>query len=234
MKPVVVCDFDGTITRVDVTDLILAQFAHPSWRDVEQEWIRGSIGSRECLERQMALVETSTQELNALIDSVPIDPHFVKFHRSLSRRAYPFYIVTDGFDLVVRRVLKRAGLNGSLRNGTHLYANSLRIEGRRLKTLYAYPNSPCEHGCATCKAAIIRRLKREGNSIVFIGDGLSDRFAVEEADQVFAKRALFAHCQEKGIACRPFETFAEVESALEDSDVAALPKRRRKAAQAAP
>jgi 2-hydroxy-3-keto-5-methylthiopentenyl-1-phosphate phosphatase len=44
---------------------------------------------------------------------------------------------------------------------------------------------------------------------------MSDRFAVEEADVVFAKRHLLAHCRESGIACHPFETFREVQATLE-------------------
>ena len=56
MSPVVFCDFDGTITQLDVTDQILTQLAHPSWREIEQEWMLGLIGSRECLERQIALL----------------------------------------------------------------------------------------------------------------------------------------------------------------------------------
>ena len=35
--PIVFCDFDGTITQLDVTDQILSQLAHPSWREIEQQ-----------------------------------------------------------------------------------------------------------------------------------------------------------------------------------------------------
>ena len=43
LSPIVFCDFDGTITQVDVTDQILDQFAHPSWREIEQEWVLGRL-----------------------------------------------------------------------------------------------------------------------------------------------------------------------------------------------
>ncbi len=214
-KPVILCDFDGTITQLDVTDQILSELAHPSWREVEQEWTRGQIGSRECLERQMALVESSVEGLNALVDSVPIDPGFRRFYRFVRKRGLDFYVVSDGFDYVIRRVLKKAGMNGHLRNGTHLFASSLRVAGRRLVTSFPHSVEPCEHGCATCKAAIARRLGRDGRPVIFIGDGLSDRFAVEEADLVFARRPLEAYCLKHHIACRTFETFAEIQTALE-------------------
>ncbi len=223
--PVVVSDFDGTITQLDVTDQILAQLAHPSWRDVEREWALGTIGSRECLERQIALVEASAQELNAVIDTIDLDPHFSAFHRFTRRKHLPFYIASDGFDYVIRRLLKRNGLRGLFRNGSRLFASALRVEGRRLLLSFEYSKKPCVHGCATCKAALLRRLGEKRQPVVFIGDGMSDRFAVEAADVVFAKRQLLAYCREQGIACRAFETFKDIESGLEEL-LAPAPVRR--------
>lgn len=214
---IVFCDFDGTITREDVTDQILTQLAHPSWREIEQEWVRGAIGSRECMERQMALVETTASDLHALIDAIPLDPHFAAFYRFTQKRHMEFYVVSDGFDYVIRRVLKRSGVNGPLRNGTHLFASALRVEGRRLVPSFPHSETPCEHGCATCKPAVMRRFRDGHRPVVFVGDGLSDRFALEEADLIFAKRQLLAYCREHGVACQPFETFAEVQAELEKS-----------------
>jgi 2,3-diketo-5-methylthio-1-phosphopentane phosphatase len=208
------CDFDGTITQVDVTDEILTQLANPSWREIEQEWACGSIGSRECLKRQLALVDASAEELDALIDAIPVDPSFSRFLQWTEESGLPFYVVSDGFDYVVRRVLKRAGVNGQLRNGTHLFASSLEVEGRRVKISFPHTEKGCAHGCATCKAEIMRRLGRGRHPVIFAGDGLSDRFAVEEADLVFAKHQLLVHCRKQRIACRPFETFADIQASL--------------------
>lgn len=214
-KLVVFCDFDGTITQADVTDCILEELADPSWREVEADWVRGLMGSRECLERQMALVRASAKELNALIDAIPLDPGFASFYRFTEKQDLPFYILSDGFDYVVRRVLRRAGVDGELRNGKHLFTSAMRVEGSRVRVSFPHAASVCEHGCATCKAAIIRRIGRGHQPIIFIGDGLSDRFAVEESDAIFAKKQLFLYCRKKEITCRPFETFREIETALD-------------------
>jgi 2,3-diketo-5-methylthio-1-phosphopentane phosphatase len=213
-SPIVFTDFDGTVTQLDVTDEILAQLAHPSWREIEQEWTRGLIGSRECLERQIALVDASADELHALIDAVPIDPTFAAFYRFARKRGIPLYVLSEGFDYWIERILKRAGVNGPVRNGTHMFSSALRLEGRRLIPSFPHSAQPCEHGCATCKATLIRRLGKGNYPVIFVGDGLSDRFAVDEADVVFAKRQLLAYCQEHGKACRPFSTFADVEQAI--------------------
>jgi 2-hydroxy-3-keto-5-methylthiopentenyl-1-phosphate phosphatase len=214
--PIVFCDFDGTITNIDVTDEILTQLAHPSWREVEQAWVQGLIGSRECLERQIALVQASEKELNALIDSIEIDPHFFRFYRFIQKHAVPFYVLSDGFDHVVRRVLRHAGVNGELRNGSHLFTSALHFEGRRLAASFPNCNPPCGHGCATCKPRIIRRVGDKHRPIIYIGDGLSDRFAVAESDVIFAKRQLLVYCREAGIGYHPFETFADVEEVLRE------------------
>ena len=225
-EAIVFCDFDGTITQLDVTDQILTQLAHPSWQEVEQEWVRGMIGSRECLERQIALVETSAQELNGLIDAVPIDPHFAAFYRFTEEKGIPVYVLSDGFDYVIRRVLKRAGVNGPLRNGKHLFSSALRVEGRHLVPSFPHSPEPCGHGCATCKAEIIRRLADGTHPTVFVGDGLSDRFAIEAADVVFAKWQLLAYCREHDIPCHPYETFADVQKGLKDVLGKGLVERR--------
>ena len=209
---VIFSDFDGTITQADVTDRILEELAHPLWREVEDEWVRGLIGSRECLERQMALVDASAEELNALIDAIPLDPTFGEFYQFTRREGIPFYVLSDGFDYVVSRILQRAGVNGELENGKHLYASHLEITGRRLAA--SFPHAGCPHGCATCKAAVMRRLRDDNSKAVFIGDGFSDRFAVEEADAVFAKSQLLVYCRRHNIRCRAFETFAGVQAKL--------------------
>ncbi|MGO8817751.1 MAG: MtnX-like HAD-IB family phosphatase [Terriglobia bacterium] len=214
-SPVVFCDFDGTITQLDVTDQILTQLAHPSWREIEQEWMMGLIGSRECLDRQIALVDAPVEELHAVIDAVAIDTHFARFCKFAGKKRLPLYILSDGFDYVIRRVLKNAGIARQFRSGKNLFASSLRLDGRRLVPSFPHSPEPCAHGCATCKAALISRLRKGRQPVIFVGDGMSDRFAVEFADVVFAKRHLLAHCRENGIACHSFETFAEVQTTLE-------------------
>jgi 2,3-diketo-5-methylthio-1-phosphopentane phosphatase len=230
--PIVFCDFDGTVTQLDVTDQILSQLAHPSWREIEQEWMQGLIGSRECLERQIVLVDAPAEELNAAIDGVALDTEFTAFCKFARKKRLPLYILSDGFDYVIRRVLKRAGVDRQFRSGSNLFASALRMEGRRLAPSFPHSPEPCAHGCATCKAALISRLREGRHPVVFVGDGMSDRFAVEFADVVFAKRHLLAYCRENGIACHPFETFKDVQVTLEKL-LSPAPVRRYRHAVAA-
>ena len=213
--PIIFSDFDGTIAQFDVTDVILERFAAPAWHEVEEEWVAGRIGSRECLRRQMALVHASAQDLDSLIDSIPLDPGFAEFHRWTRQYGVPFYVVSDGFDYVIRRVLRSCGVGGDLLNGSHLFASSMRVDGSSLAVDFPHWPEPCRHGCATCKPEVIRRVRSQRSPVIFIGDGLSDRFAVEGADVVFAKDKLLAYCVNQRLPYRPFSEFREIRRELE-------------------
>ena len=232
MNATVFCDFDGTITQLDVTDQILTLLAHPSWREIEQQWMQGLIGSRECLARQIALVDAPVEELHAVIDAVAIDSDFPAFCKFARKHQLPVNIISDGFDYVIRRILKGAGQDRHFRNGANLFASALRVDGRRLEPSFPHSPEPCEHGCATCKSALIARLRDGRQPVIFVGDGMSDRFAVEAADVVFAKRHLLAYCRQNDIPCYPFETFKDVQLTIEKLLLPAPVRRYRQAVAA--
>ena len=80
----VICDFDGTVTPFDVTDAILQRFARPPWETIEDEWVRGAISARQCMERQIPLIEAPLERLDAFLDTVPVTGGFVEFVRDPS------------------------------------------------------------------------------------------------------------------------------------------------------
>src|SRR5262249_18377596 len=100
----VLIDFDGTIALEDTTDLLLERYADPRWRDVEAEWVAGRIGSRECLSQQIDLVRASERDLDALADSVTVDPDFAEFVTAGHKLGLQTIIGSDGFDRVITRV----------------------------------------------------------------------------------------------------------------------------------
>lgn len=213
-RPIVFCDFDGTITLADVTDEILSQLADPAWQDIEREWKTGRIGSRECLARQLALVETTPGELNAVIDSIPLDPGFAEFVRFVRKKRIPFVVTSDGMDYVIRRVLAHSGLHLRPRNGSQFFSTAGLLVAGRLSISFPHAADSCTHGCATCKPAVMRNLRGNRWPVIYVGDGLSDQHAVRRADFVYARQPLLDICRSEDIPCRPFDTFADIVLAL--------------------
>ncbi|WP_183043805.1 haloacid dehalogenase-like hydrolase, partial [Pseudomonas lactis] len=101
------CDFDGTITPTDVIDNVLQRFAGPEWETIEQQWLDGHIGSRECLSRQLALIKATPAELLAYFDSVEIDPDFPDFVDHVMGLGASIEVVSDGIEQGIARILSR-------------------------------------------------------------------------------------------------------------------------------
>ena len=47
---VVFSDFDGTITKEDTLNKFLRVYADKKWLEIEDKWLNGEIGSKECIE----------------------------------------------------------------------------------------------------------------------------------------------------------------------------------------
>ena len=56
----------------------------------------------------------------------------------------------------------------------------------------------------------MRLLNKTNAPAIFVGDGLSDRYAVESADLVFAKDGLASYCTEQSIEHTPYQNLGDV------------------------
>ncbi|SRR2546423_3930426 len=220
-RPMLFMDFDGTITRRDVIDVILENYADERWLEIEKQWRAGRLGSRDCLRAQMALVRATRRELDDLIDSIQVDEGFALLLEICARHEIATHIISDGFDYCIGRILERPQLQlESLLRHTRICASHLEIDDHGWwRTSFPFFQQTCAHGCATCKPAVMRLLNREDAPSIFVGDGLSDRYAMESASLVFAKNGLAAYCRAQGIEYAPFDELDEVAAYL----VAGLP-----------
>ena len=209
----VFCDFDGTISRKDVTDELLEAFALPEWRVIEAKWRAGDIGSRECMRRQVELLRCSRKELDSLLDAVAIDPGFADFVSACRDRGFPVVVLSDGIDYAIHRVLRNHGLDD-----LPVYANRLSFHvggGFGLDSPHSDPS--CSPDCGTRKCALMRRLALPGSEKVLVGDGASDFCAASEAaDFVLAKDSLLTHCRATALPHALYENFHNVQKLLVD------------------
>ena len=229
--PAVFLDFDGTVSRCDVVDAVLTAYAGDAWLEVEAQWQAGAIGSRECLREQMSLVRASRQQIDSLLDDVEIDAGFVPLLETCARRGMPVHIVSDGFDYFIHRILQRCGPDASRHMlDTQIYASHLSSsETGEWLVDFQFPANVCEHGCATCKPWAMQHLNPDRLPAIFVGDGLSDRYAARGADVVFAKTGLAAFCVDQKIPHHRYDDLADVAAQIDDmlrtASSAVLPNR---------
>lgn len=199
-------DFDGTVTLADTGVHLLERLAGPAWRAIEADYAAGSIGSRECLVRQWAMLAGIDEALlRAVAREVPVDPGFAPLVGALVSAGAEVAVVSDGFGFRAREVCEETGVP--------LLANEVDFATGELRFPHADRCCPCAT-CGTCKQAPLKDARRRGRTTVLVGDGTSDRKAALLADILFAKGALADWCEAAGVAYRPFERLDDVRRAL--------------------
>lgn len=213
----VFCDFDGTVALDDVTDRLLERFAADAWRDLESAWVRGEIGSCDCLDLQISLLEMSPRQLAREIERTEIDGDFPAFVAEARAGGHRVTVLSDGLHPVISAVLARHGLAD-----LPVLANGLRHRGgSSWRLARRHHRGDCRIAAAHCKCASMARLRsgpEGGQRSLLIGDGASDFCAARSADLVFAKGALIGHCRARAVAFAPIRGFADARRLLRDLD----------------
>ena len=195
------CDFDGTITQIDTIDYILENIADKQYLRYEELWLNGKIGSKECMQNQIKLINGGFKAITKLLDSLKIDSTFANFMNWTTNNEIALSIVSDGLDRVINYILFKEKLNIS-----RIYSNKL-IELPNNQLAIANPHSAPNCLMGVCKCTILNA----SNKIkVAIGDGASDYCFAGQADIVFAKSKLLKHCQENNLPHIPFNNFNDI------------------------
>jgi 2-hydroxy-3-keto-5-methylthiopentenyl-1-phosphate phosphatase len=208
-----VIDFDGTICPNDVSEEILQAFAPPEWWDIDLEFQRGEIGSRECLVRQGALLEGDRPRMLAFVlDRFAVEPTFPPFAAWARRRGVELAVASDGFGFYVEPMLRSAGIDDM-----PILANRFTLAGGR--PAIGFPNAHPECvGCGTCKMNVVLGYGVLRGPVAFVGEGHSDRYGALYADLVFAKKDLVDICRQDGVSFLPWETFDDVRDGMERAE----------------
>ncbi len=204
----ILCDFDGTISLNDTTDHLLETFAQSGWLDIEKQWEQGQIGSKVCMQKQIALLDMTEKQLHDCLDQVEIDTGFLELVKITSQYHIPLTIVSDGLDVVIQYVLRRYNLAHLPIIANHL----IQVNERHWELEFPNTNPRCISQSGTCKCKVAQQHAQE--HIILIGDGRSDFCIAETADYVFAKKSLIEHCRQKKVLHTPFKNFADIHQPL--------------------
>ncbi|MBS0211711.1 MAG: MtnX-like HAD-IB family phosphatase [Proteobacteria bacterium] len=202
---IILCDFDGTISVEDVTDSLLERHAHPDWTLIERQWKAGAIGSRQCLQDQIDLLDADPRQLEALYATMRIDRAFPAFVEAALSARIPVRIVSDGLDKAIETILARHQIE-------HLpiAANHIAPDGpRRWRLEFPHARADCKVASGLCKCAQVTQARKQRPKVLLIGDGASDFCAASRVDLVFAKHRLIEHCRSQGLPYVPITGFTD-------------------------
>jgi 2-hydroxy-3-keto-5-methylthiopentenyl-1-phosphate phosphatase len=206
----VVVDFDGTIVDEDVSEAILQAFAPASWWEIDLEFQRGEIGSRECLVRQAALLAGRQEDmLRFAVETFRLDPTFPLFVSWARSRGMTVAVASDGLGFYVEPMLRAAGVTG-----VRVHANRSSVVDGHVRLGFPEQHPECRT-CGVCKMGVVQRYRSEGRLVAFVGEGHTDRYGALYADVVFAKKSLPAICAADGVPFVRWTTFDDIRAHLE-------------------
>ena len=218
-------DFDGTITLNDVGEGIFRKFLDENIvNDIVEDLLSDKISSRECWEKLCnAALSIDRIQFDDYILSHQIDPTLHSFIEFCNYNNFPVFILSDGFDYYIKQILEREKLHH-----IEYFSNSLKIDQGKLIPSFPFYNSECRSS-ASCKHSHIISNSSEDEFTVFIGDGNSDKDAIQYVDFIFAKDDLLKFCELQRITYFPFKNFEDVSIRLNELIARKRLKKRHQA-----
>lgn len=211
----IISDFDGTVTARDTNTELARRFA----REAQQE-VEGKLGNRELTLREVlgAEYEAMTVGLRPVVEAaleIPFREGFREFLDAAKSAGARVVLLSSGFREIIEPMLERDGLLGRVplvANEVELPAGAGgRVSWRELPT--------CELCGEECKRGDVANLRARhaaaGETVVFVGDGFSDRCGAETADIVFARDSLARYLDEAGHEYRRWVDFHDIVRSLD-------------------
>jgi 2-hydroxy-3-keto-5-methylthiopentenyl-1-phosphate phosphatase len=213
-KPIIFCDFDGTVTKKDNIVSIMKQFAPPEYEKWKDGVLSRSIGIREGVGNMFGLLPSSLQQeiISFVLETAEIREGFSDFVQYTKKQDIPLYIVSGGIDFFVKPMLQPFdSISG-------LYCNKADFSGERIQIQWPHVcDEKClNQNCGCCKPAIIRKISDGSTHSIVIGDSVTDLEAAKMAETVIARDYLSKKCEEFSIPSHSFETFYDCIDILEN------------------
>jgi 2-hydroxy-3-keto-5-methylthiopentenyl-1-phosphate phosphatase len=223
-------DFDGTITTRDVGNTLFREFGGAACDVFIADYHEEKISAQELFRREAAAAGSILPaDLHALLDRQTIDPGFKDFVAFCRQRQIEFYIVSDGLDYYIDRVLRAHEIQDLSFVANALSLAPTGVDGRTSLSLdFPHGDTVCDR-CACCKRNFMLTHAGDDDIIVFIGEGYSDRCPAQYADIVFAKDKLQTFCQRENISYYLYASFHDVTDRLSELLARRQLRKRRRA-----
>ena len=137
-------------------------------------------------------------------------PNFGKLVSYCRGNKIPLVVVSAGLDFVIEHLLRMKGWD----NLVKLYVAKSETTQSGIK--FTFPRLQDKRSLSV-KDDLVKRYKRQGRKVVYVGDGIWDMQALREADYRYVVKGsrLATLCRENNIPAREITDFQEVLSAIQ-------------------
>ncbi len=205
-KPIVCCDFDGTITKNDNIIRIMKQFAPSEWTKLKDGVLSKEITIQEGVGQMFQLLTSDQKEAiqSFILEDTEIREGFKQFVDEVKKRTF-LSMYLAGMDFFVYPILE------GIVDRDDIYCNHASFGEDHIQIEWPHAcDTQCQNGCGCCKPSIIRELTHENDFIIMIGDSVTDVEAAKHADLTFARDYLLNECKELGLVHKEYDTFVDL------------------------
>jgi 2-hydroxy-3-keto-5-methylthiopentenyl-1-phosphate phosphatase len=209
-RPVLVSDFDGTMTRLDFYQLARERLLPPNAPDWWGEYLAGRISHFEALHHIFASSAPGEAVLDGLTREMGLDPDLAGDLAALRAAGWEVVVVSAGCGWYIDRLLSRAGV------ALEVHANPGRVEEGRLWMEWPEGSPYFSPQTGIDKGKVVQTALDAGREVAFAGDGppdLAPALLVPPGLR-FARGFLADALTERGEAFHPFNRWSEVARTL--------------------
>jgi len=208
----IICDFDGTVTARDTNSALAQRFSPDAYAGLEGKLATRELTLREVLAGEFAGMSAELEEVVACALGIPFRDGFAELLATAHISGHEVVLLSSGFRQIIEPMLEREGLLGAV----PLVCNDIAFDGRG-GTITWRELPTCEVCGEPCKRADVRRLRAESehDTVVFVGDGFSDRCGADIADRIFARDSLSDWLNTQQVTWEPWDDFHDVARALQ-------------------
>lgn len=201
---IIQCDFDGTITRNNLSVLLREKFARGDWQKIDSDYLQGHLTVEQSNRLQYTLVKEPKEKLQEFVrQHIELRPGFLEFVSYCQDTDIPLVIVSSGLDFYIETVLNEIGMQD-------LELHCGRTSFSRDGIIVSYYDPTGNIITEGFKKKYLTWLRNRDNRIAYLGDGLSDLEAASHADYVFATGNLVRLLSTKSVVCNAFSDFYDL------------------------
>ncbi len=203
MKNIIIfSDFDGTITTTDTLDYIITDvYSFEVYKEIENKLFMKEITYEMYLHTMFENLKYDIRKLNYEL----VDKNFEDFYNFIKSENIDFYIVSSGFKRLICYLLPYV-------NNDIIYSNDINITDDNKWKIKLYYN---DKQLSINKNNILNE-KKQDNTVIYIGDGISDFDVINNVDVLFVKKG--SHLHNKCIECSCkyilFDDFKEIKKQI--------------------
>jgi 2,3-diketo-5-methylthio-1-phosphopentane phosphatase len=205
--PVLVSDFDGTMTRHDFYKLAIEKLLPPDVPDYWAKYRAGEITHFEGLKRYFGDIRKSEEDVLEIVRQMELDPNLPAAIKQLHRAGWQVVVTSAGCEWYIRQLLSAAKVD------VIVHANPGRFETGKGLLMELPTDSPyLSDTIGIDKAAVVKDYVEAGRKTAFAGDGFPDADAARLVpDNLrFARGDLAEVLKQEGLKFHPFDMWSEI------------------------